>query len=288
MKTDLEFLPARKRDEILQIRDLILQYAQVEMVILFGSYARSQDKKQWVSEKYVKEGRVYEYNSDFDFLVVVKNKKMEEDFGIWDLIESKAYELGVRTWFSLLVDNVDYVNEQLALGRYFYSDVVREGVVLYDSGSYKLANPRDLTAEERREIAAKDFDYWFSKGEYFFDDFQANLEKERLNMAAFYLHQAVERYVAAALLVCTGYRPKSHDLKFLLDRAVQVDQRLRAVFFPLIDADLERGRFELLRRAYVDARYENDYQVEREDLIYLALKVEDLRDLVKDICSEKI
>ena len=133
-------LPERKRDELKRVLDIILKHAQVEMVILFGSHARSANdsNQQWVSHKYVKDGTVYEYNSDFDLLVVVKNKQIEQDFGVWSTIETEVYKSKVRTWLGMIVDNIHYVNEQLELGRYFYCDLVKEGIVLFDSKEYAL------------------------------------------------------------------------------------------------------------------------------------------------------
>lgn len=173
MNQDLGNLPQYKREELDKILAIILKHAKVEMVILFGSHV----KDSWVSHKYVKEDKVYEYNSDFDLLVIVRNKQMEEDFGVWDAIESECYKQGVRTWISLIVDNIHDVNEQLSLGRYFYSEVKKEGVLLYDSKDYQLAEPRALTVKERKDLARQDYEYWFSSAEFFLDDCRENLKK---------------------------------------------------------------------------------------------------------------
>ena len=42
--------------------------------------------------------------------------------------------------------------------------------------------------------AQEEFEYWLEKGDEFYDDFQGNVQKERYNKAAFYLHQATESY----------------------------------------------------------------------------------------------
>lgn len=284
MKNLLQNLPEYKREELEKIKEIILEHAKVEMVILFGSHV----KNSWVSHKYVKEDKVYEYNSDFDLLVIVKNKKMEEDFGVWDEIEAQSYKKGVRTWISLIVDNIHDVNEQLALGRYFYSEVKKEGILLYDSGNYELAEPRVLTQREQKNLSRQDFEYWFSSAKFFLDDCVQNLEKERLNNAAFNLHQAVERFTAALLLVYTGYRPKTHDLKSLLERAQEIDEDIWKIFLPGRDITEERRLFELLRRAYVDARYERSYEITVSELSFLIDRVRYLSQKVEDFCRGKI
>ena len=61
MKTSLEYLPEEKREQVTAVAALLQAAAPVEMVILFGSYARG----DWVEDP--ENG----YFSDFDILVVV-------------------------------------------------------------------------------------------------------------------------------------------------------------------------------------------------------------------------
>jgi hypothetical protein len=50
----------------------------------------------------------------------------------------------------------------------------------------------------------------------------------------------------------------------------------------------ERRRFTLLKKAYVDARYNMDYTISKEDLAYLSERVQVLRGLTEQICKGKI
>jgi len=54
------------------------------------------------------------------------------------------------------------------------------------------------------------------------------------------------------------------------------------------EARIDRRRFELLKRAYVEARYSASYEISPEDLEALALSVRRLRDLVEEICRERL
>ena len=70
MKTSLSYLPQIKQEQILQVVDIIKEIAMPEKIILFGSYA----KGNHVEHRYTgRDGIVYEYISDYDFLVVTKN-----------------------------------------------------------------------------------------------------------------------------------------------------------------------------------------------------------------------
>ncbi len=46
--------------------------------------------------------------------------------------------------------------------------------------------------------------------------------------------------------------------------------------------------FELLKKAYVDARYKKSYKITKRELEYLAGRVRKLRTLTRKICREKI
>lgn len=69
MKTNLEFLPANKQKELHNIMQAIRQHLNVEMIILFGNYARN----KWV-EEYAEDGNHIQYQSDYDLLIIVKTR----------------------------------------------------------------------------------------------------------------------------------------------------------------------------------------------------------------------
>ena len=54
------------------------------------------------------------------------------------------------------------------------------------------------------------------------------------------------------------------------------------------DTPEEKRLFELLRSAYVEARYNDDFIVTKEDIDALLPKVEHLRDIVKKVCTAQI
>ena len=103
---------------------------------------------------------------------------------------------------------------------------------------------------------------------------------------AFTLHQAAERAYACFLLVHTFYFPRSHNIKFLRSLAEQNEPRLIAAWPREHRAD--RSRFETLKRAYVEARYSDQYDVSVEDLNALASCARRLRDLVSETCEERL
>ena len=95
----------------------------------------------------------------------------------------------------------EYLNKRLSKGHYFFADIIKEGILLYDSKRVELAKPKQLSPEEYKNRAEEYFEQWFESANEFFDNYQSNFEKNRNKNAAFQLHQAAERYYSAILLV---------------------------------------------------------------------------------------
>ena len=284
MKTDLSHLPEDKRDELKIITDVIQKTVEPEMIILFGSHARG----DWVEDRYVEGHVLYEYMSDYDILVVVeKPEQAAARRAHWNIMRRVLRrELAPETIVSPIAHAIEFVNARLGEGRYLFTDIKKEGVMLYDSGRFTLAEPRKLWAEEKVRMAQEDFDEWFESACDFHFNFEKSFETDRFKNAAFQLHQATERFYGTVLLVHTGYRPKLHDIGVLGKRAVALDRKLAGVF-PRSTPEEEK-RFDLLKRAYIDARYKRDYAITRDDLDYLATRVRDLRAVVEESCRKRI
>jgi hypothetical protein len=96
----------------------------------------------------------------------------------------------------------------------------------------------------------------------------------------------VERFYHCTLLVLTLYSPKSHKLNFLRSHAEEVTPELIAVW-PRDDR-MARRCYELLRQAYVNARYSPHYMISEEELRYAAGRVAELQRLVEEVCRKRL
>jgi len=151
-----------------------------QMIILFGSHARG----DWVDDKYVKEGITYTYRSDFDILVITPTAELARHLGVWrevinradqpledsgDVRSDYAWDIGEGPTPVTIIDHpLAYVNEQIRQHNYFFCDVLREGILLYESGDYKIAEPPELDPKERQEFAQKAYDKWMELAEEFY------------------------------------------------------------------------------------------------------------------------
>ena len=283
MKRSLSHLPKHKQEELKQITSIITENADVEMIILFGSYARG----DWVEDIYTEGHITYEYKSDFDILVIVKNRLHTRRTITWSRIKDAVnHPKTIDTWTTLIVHSITEVNNALSRRQYFFTDIKKEGVLLYDSKRFKLEKARKLSPEERKQIAQQDFKNWFNSAKDFKGQFEYALKRGKYKIAAFELHQATERFYTTILLVFTHYKPKEHDINKLGKQANNLDPRFLPVF-PRKTPE-EKRLFELLRKAYIDARYNPKYKVTKRELEYLGERVKKLQRLTKEVCKERI
>lgn len=284
MKIDLTHLPEHKQAELKAIRDaLIPKYGEIEMIILFGSYARGNYVEK---HTYVDKGITYEYKSDYDLLIVTtKNTTADNDTFIAS-VSGRLDELNLPTPPNPIFHGIDFVNEQLRDGSFFFTEIKNDGVVLFTSNRFQLDKEKPKSPAEQQAKAQKDFDGWFESANGFYKTFEFNLNEKDYKIAAFQLHQATERYYGTVQLVFTGNKPKTHDIAVLGRLAKALDIEFGKVF-PQATVE-ERRRFTLLRKAYVEARYNMDYNIGKADLDYLSERVQLLKKLTEQICKAKI
>ncbi|MCZ4109316.1 HEPN domain-containing protein [Brevundimonas diminuta] len=296
MKTSLDHLPLGKRRELEHVLGVIkdefrkaianrraegVKDGQILKVILYGSYARG----DWVEDP------VGRYFSDFDLLVVVSDEKLTDMLEFWEGAEKRlrrdlASGAHLRTPADLIIHSLKDVNDQLAQGRYFFADIVREGVVLFEAPDHPFVDPQPLPSEAALKAAEKFYREHFTAGQQFLRQAQHAIDDDAPKIAAFDLHQAAEHFYNAALLVATLYTPKSHNLVRLRNAAEPIDARLAEVW--PTETKFQKRCFELLRAAYVKARYSEHYRVSTEELAWMLERLRVLQHLVEVICRERL
>jgi HEPN domain-containing protein/predicted nucleotidyltransferase len=284
MKKSLAHLPKHKCDELkLVVKIIRKQFPSAHMLVLFGSYARN----EWVEETYTEGHITYEYISDFDILVLTRLKKTAADSSKQSTVDNHIIQhKAIKTPVSVIYHSVGQVNYHLKEGRYFFADIKKEGILLYDSGKLKLERIRKPSPAKRKQIAEEDFKLWFNSAREFYVQYEYAFKRRKYKVAAFLLHQAVERFYSTVLLVFTGYKGKRHNIEKYGRQASGCDTAFLKVF-PRATKEQDEN-FKLLKKAYIDARYKKDYKITRKQLEYLAKRVKVLQRLTKKICTEKI
>ena len=232
MKNDVDHLPAVQQGELERVQHVLMEEfaeaiakattpsrknGKILKIILFGSYARN----DWVDEP--ENG----YQSDFDLLVIVNHEDLTDIAHYWYVAEDRILRDGqIARPVNIIVHSLDEVNQALKRGEYFWVDIARDGIILYELPCHPLATPMPLTAADAYQMANAYFEEWLDKIDTSLMGAEFYLEKGKPKDAAFTLHQATERAYICYLLVRTLYFPRSHNIKFLRSLAEDSEPRL--------------------------------------------------------------
>jgi HEPN domain-containing protein len=178
------------------------------------------------------------------------------------------------------------VNQSLRRGEYFWVDIARDGIVPYELPCHPLATPMPLTPTDAYQMAKAYFEVWLKKVDSGTKLSKLAIQEVEYKDAAFLLHQTTERAYICFLLVRTLYFPRSHNIKFL--RSLAKDSEPRLIDAWPRDRRLDRRRFQLLKRAYVEARYSIAYEISVGDLNAILESVRNLRDTVEHVSRERL
>ena len=167
MKKSIKRLPKRTQEELTVLLDLVCKNIEnCQMVILFGSYARG-NYVLWDTN--IEFGVHTSYQSDYDILLVVtgQTKYVERKL---NRITNKYHDLFAdrrHAFPQFVVEHINTVNRNLEISQYFFTDIVKEGIMLYNSGKCELAKPRKLSFREMRDIAQSEFDIVLNMGPFY-------------------------------------------------------------------------------------------------------------------------
>ncbi len=294
MKSSIDHLPLRKQRELSRIVDILHEEfedalnggtadfkkkGRILKIILFGSHARG----DWVDEPHTMKG----YRSDYDLLVIVNNKKLTDFADYWAKAEDRFIrDKAIKPQVGFIVHSRRQVNTALREGQYFFSDIRKDGIVLYELDDDPLPQPKPLDPQELYQLSNRYFEDRFPTATRFLEVSKFTLEKGWNNHSAFELHQAVEQAYSTLLLTLTNYDPYSHNISFLRSLAEEQDRHLVEAW-PR-DQRRYQAWFNTLNEAYVKARYSEHYQISEEALIWLGERTADLHKLVEQLCKDHL
>ncbi|WP_232495519.1 HEPN domain-containing protein [Novosphingobium kaempferiae] len=297
MKNSLDHLPANKQRDLERIIQILFEefddahgdptgprkLGRILKVILFGSYATG----RWVDEPHTKRG----YQSDYDLLIIVNQKELTDRVDYW----VKAEDRLDREWsitrrisapVNFIVHTLQEVNDGLAHGRYFFMDVARDGIVLYQLDDSELHSPKPKTAQAAYDMALAYYEKWFDLAVTSKMTYQFLHQNQKHPDAAFNLQQACERLYYCVLLVYTFYTPYVHNIKYLRIQAEKLSPRLIEAW-PR-PARKSEAMFQKLKDAYVKSRHSDHFRMTSDEFDWLAERVEMLGEIVNELCQERL
>lgn len=303
LKDSLGHLPPERQGELARVREIILEELSQRInavggararryrllkLILFGSFA----KGTWFEDSH--SGRA----SDIDLLAIVSHEALTEMSAFWEEVEDRLFQdPGVQRDVSIIVHTLQDVNRQLKDGQYFFSEIISQGILLHDDAEpgrkggprNVLAQPAEPDPQRAYEMGTEYLRRFGKSARLFLEAGRTHIDARDLeanNFAAFQLHQAAESAYRMFLLTVTLYAPGTHHLGKLRSLARTIDARLEEAWDP--PQKPYRRYFELLRRAYVEARYSPAYETTKEILTWQADRIEQLIVLADGLCLERL
>jgi HEPN domain-containing protein len=161
--------------------------------------------------------------------------------------------------------------EWLREGHLFATTVQQRAVVIYSSGNFDWppsgTSTNDVTLKTREKLLLQGL----TKAKEFLAGAELFRLRKQHPMAAFMLHQSAEQALCALLKAGTGYHAHTHSIDRLLRYAALVCSELPDIF--PAHTDQEKRLFSLLQKAYIHARYKEDYTISHDELICLTERV---------------
>ena len=265
MRTNIDHLPSADRRQLQSLIPVIIKAVRPEKIILYGIYGLGSPD-----------------GGGYDLLVITRRGDRRYDHEIQDLVENRCR---VHSTVTVLVHDIDHVNQRLSEGQYFFSLMSREAILLYDAGVIPLSAAAAPDLPGIRLKAQKDFDRWNRQARAFFNSALYNVQQQEPRLAVFLLHQAAEHIYQAILLAFMGYKPCTHNLDKLRRYTHRFSVEL-ALLFPRNDAGEDR-LFKLLLQSYVDARYKEDYHITENELQQLTQRIDRLLSIAGRICHNR-
>lgn len=289
MKRSIKSLPKRTQEELNVLQELILKYiSNVRMIILYGSYARG---NHVIWEEGSDFGVPSVYQSDLDILVICETSKPTK-------VEAQALTFIIPPYDErmkgkrhpappqIIVESTQVMVRALRRRHYFYSEVVKEGILFYDDGLFKLNKPEILPYREVKQFTEEEYTDCYQMGERFLNGGRMAKEDGEYRYGSFLLHQACERFYKAFLIAHSYLRPKHHLLQILGAMAKNRSREFVNVF--PVNTPEDEESYKKLCKAYIEARYNRHFTVSEEQFEYMLTRTEILREVTTRECTARM
>jgi HEPN domain-containing protein len=215
------------------------------------------------------------HTSDY-FLLVLLNDLSRYELHEWqDKIERHCKAVMPIT---CIVLQTSTFTEWLKAGDGFANTVRSSGALIYSRGNLELPD----TVETNNLMRGKELELQYRDGLNKAKEFMAGAElfkvRQQNRMAAFMLHQSSEQALRTLIRIGTGFRSCTHNIGRLIRYASLVAYELPDIFSHKDDRNIHL--FNLLQKAYIEGRYNENYKISNSDLLDLTDRVSRINGLL--------
>jgi len=277
----IAILPRQQQQVLAELIQKVVTAVQPEKIICYG--IRSIDTHEWGC--FSNDGAVKDTTRlKLDLLIIAPATKGQTEQDISFAAEQQCKALAD---VFCVTHKIHSVKEGLANGNPFYSTLYHKGLLIYDSGQTELHSPSQMPAPLLElPIIEAIWLKWYGLALHFYKSAVDSQHFERPDLTAFMLHQAVEHTCGALIRVFSGYRPNTHNLTRLLMMVENFTQKITQVF-PRSTRE-EEELYGIIQRAYLDARYKDNYTVPAGSLDLLIRRVHELQSIAASLYAEKL
>lgn len=230
--------------------------------------------------KELKSGNAGDY---IDLLIVISGK-CGIPFTEIEPVLDMAYLKDQRVSGSLHSEGA--IIDGLRNGHVFYTMYCTPENLVYDDNM--VAFPiiaSDAVQKLKAQVQVK-FNGWLKKAVSFYEVAVFLRKDQSVQITAFMLHQAVELIYRGILQSLNGYDKKTHEILILRKCIRRCTPQLNNVF----PDDTAEGKLliDILDKAYIGARYDEQYSIQENDLTILFEKVKLLLETAKEIVETKL
>ncbi|WPQ63799.1 HEPN domain-containing protein [Chitinophaga sancti] len=219
----------------------------------------------------------------YDLMIVIKDDEKRQHHEIIEIAEQFAIPHNCN--ISIIVQQLNTVNKGLEHGKRFISTVYNNGITLYNYGSALSIPRQEMEIAMLKKLIEDHWQNYFGMANCFLMTANYCFENGWKKQTVFDLHQSVEHACIAILRVCTGYRPTTHNLSRLLNLICNFSQELMVIFPRTTKEEIDL--FNILNRAYSEARYNEKYSVSEDVVKIIMGRVTTLLGLIEKLYERK-
>jgi HEPN domain-containing protein len=201
---------------------------------------------------------------EYDLLVLVKDTHNRPNDEFESLIHNRSID---TVPVNASVFKLSKVNEMILNGNYFFSAFCVPEKLIYDAGRIRLESPPAKHDLPGFKVLKQIHEGMMEKANGFVAGAINFYQSNDFSLSGFMLHQAAEHGLNSLLQPLMQFRLHTHNLHKLM----RITRRFSIEVFNLFprDTDTEIRLFQLLQKAYIHARYKDNFEVKEEDAAVL-------------------
>ncbi|GLU54666.1 hypothetical protein Dfri01_41270 [Dyadobacter frigoris] len=178
------------------------------------------------------------------------------------------------------------VDKLLAEGNRFFCEVFKTGLLLTTSDGYNaLSYTHTGTPGQYHDDAQQYLIHHSTLSKGFLASARQRFTGQDFKLGLFFLHQAMEQSAIGLIRVWMGYRYNIHHPARLLALCYYFSPKIPEIF---TNSKQDQILLQKLNRAYLDTRYQSDFQVTAQQAEALLKKVEVFKDITDSLCISKL